>query len=172
MFIDQKIDIKQRKAFLMSEHQKLLKRRNTPLDSSNGLFRRWKNAVVTKDHVPLTWRYDLNINRNPYMIERIGVNATFNAGAILWENKYRLIVRVEGNDRKSYFAIADSDNGVDGFEFQPRPLSLPQTQDSETNVYDMRLTHHEDGYVYGLFCVTQSLSMASMLCILALSEAL
>jgi 4-O-beta-D-mannosyl-D-glucose phosphorylase len=102
--------------------------------------------------VPLAWRYDFNPETNPFMMERLGINATFNAGAMLWNGKYIVVVRVEGNDRKSFFAIAESPNGVDNFRFWPRPVVLPQTDEPDTNVYDMRLTQHEDGWVYGLFC--------------------
>ena len=104
------------------------------------------------DTCPLHWRYDLNPATNPYMMERIGVNAAFNAGAIKWEGKYVLVVRVEGADRKSFFAVAESPNGVDNFRFWDEPVTLPETDDPDTNVYDMRLTRHEDGWIYGLFC--------------------
>lgn len=152
MHIDQKVNVKQRLALLTANHRELLQRTNAPSPENNGVYRRWNHPVITRDHVPLSWRYDLNIDTNPYMMERIGVNATFNSGAMLWEGKYLLMVRVEGNDRKSYFAIAESENGVDRFTFRPRPVVLPQTELPDTNVYDMRLTTHEDGYIYGLFC--------------------
>jgi 4-O-beta-D-mannosyl-D-glucose phosphorylase len=143
----------QRLARLRGEHEALLAQPNEPVETAgNGIFERWKRPVVTRDHVPLHWRYDFDRGRNPHLLERIGVNGCFNAGALLWQGRYLLVLRVEGNDRKSYFAIAESDRGVDGFRFRPRPLRLPETGDPDTNVYDMRLTAHEDGWIYGLFC--------------------
>ena len=118
----------------------------------NGIFERWKHPVITRDHVPLDWRYDLNPATNPHLMERIGVNSTFNSGAMLWNDRYVLVLRVEGNDRKSFFAVAESESGVDRFKFWPRPVTLPQTAEPDTSVYDMRLTRHEDGLIYGLFC--------------------
>lgn len=118
----------------------------------NGVYRRFAHPVITAAHVPLDWRYDFDESSNPLGLERLGVNATFNAGAILMDGKYCVVVRVEGNDRKSFFAVAESDNGIDGFRFWDRPVVLPQTNEADTNVYDMRLTRHEDGYIYGLFC--------------------
>lgn len=146
------IDARARLQALRAEHQALITRRNAPAGLSNGIYQRWVHPVVTADHVPLDWRYDLNPATNPFMMERLGINVTFNAGAIFWQGKYCVAVRVEGNDRKSFFAIAESDNGVDGFRFWPRPVVLPQTEVPDTNVYDMRLTQHEDGWIYGLFC--------------------
>lgn len=137
---------------LRMQHERLLSEVNTPLDMPNGIFMRYKNPVVTAAHVPLEWRYDLNSATNPHCLERIGVNACMNAGAIKWNGKYLLMVRVEGYDRKSYFAIAESPNGVDHFRFWERPVCLPDTYPEETNVYDMRLTAHEDGWIYGIFC--------------------
>lgn len=119
---------------------------------SNGVFERYKNPILTRDHIPLEWRYDLNSESNPLMMERIGVNAVFNSGAIKWNGKYILVVRVEGCDRKSYFAVAESPNGVDHFKFWDRPITLPQRESPDINVYDMRLTQHEDGWIYGIFC--------------------
>ncbi|MBP2159839.1 MULTISPECIES: glycosidase [Asticcacaulis] len=149
-------DAVNRLAGLKTAHDALLARPNAPLAHDNGIYSRYGNPVVTAAHVPLEWRYDLNPETNPFMMERLGVNATFNAGAILWPNngdgKYLVVVRVEGNDRKSFFAIAQSPNGVDNFRFWPRPVVLPQTDEPDTNVYDMRLTQHEDGWIYGLFC--------------------
>lgn len=132
--------------------EQLLNQPNKKEENGNGLFDRYVNPVLTAEHVPLEWRYDLDPLTNPYGLERIGVNATFNAGAMKWQGKYVLMVRVEGADRKSYFALAESPNGIDHFRFVGKPLLLPEPEGEETNVYDMRLTHHEDGYVYGIFC--------------------
>jgi len=137
---------------LQAHQEALLSRPNEIAPFGNGIFDRWQNPIITPDHVPLNWRYDLNPGTNPYMMERIGVNATFNSGAIMFNGKYVLVVRIEGNDRKSYFAVAESGNGVDGFRFWPNPITMPETESPDTNVYDMRLTRHEDGYIYGLFC--------------------
>lgn len=138
---------------LVRRHNTLITRRNA-IDSSwyNGWYDRWKNPVVTAEHVPLAWRYDLNQQTNPRLLERLGINAAFNAGAMAWGNGVVLCVRVEGADRKSFFAIAESRNGVDGFRFWDEPVVLPETDDPDTNVYDMRLVRHEDGWIYGLFC--------------------
>jgi 4-O-beta-D-mannosyl-D-glucose phosphorylase len=133
-------------------HQKLISRKNEKTDSGNGIYDRYAFPIVTNDHTPLFWRYDLNEETNPCLLERIGVNATFNAGAIKIWGKYLLVVRVEGNDRKSFFAIAESPTGIDNFTFWDYPVTLPQTEDPDTNVYDMRLTAHEDGWIYGVFC--------------------
>ena len=137
---------------LMDAHNTLLARPNVPVAAGNGIYHRWLHPIVTADHVPLSWRYDFNPKTNPFMQERLGINATFNAGAMKWQEKFIVVVRVEGNDRKSFFAIAESENGVDGFRFWPKPVILPQTEDPDTNVYDMRLTQHADGWIYGLFC--------------------
>lgn len=137
---------------LQKQQELLLSAKNVPLDTSNGIVTRYKNPVVTAAHVPIEWRYDLNPETNPYCLERIGVNTCMNAGAIKWNGKYLLMVRVEGYDRKSYFAIAESPNGVDNFRFWERPVNLPDIDPEETNVYDMRLTAHEDGWIYGIFC--------------------
>lgn len=141
-----------RRARLQRDFEALLAQPNAPTGRGNGIFERWQHPILTRDHVPLTWRYDLDPRMNPRLIERIGVNATFNAGAILWQDRCLLVVRVEGKDRKSWFAIAESETGVDGFRFRARPLALTETGDPDTNVYDMRLTRHEDGWIYGLFC--------------------
>lgn len=146
------IEFHERLALLSREHESLLSRNNTVEIPGNGIYNRWKHPVITREHIPLDWRYDLNPETNPFLLERIGVNATFNSGAILWNDRYILLVRVEGNDRKSYFAVAESESGVDHFKFWPRPVSLPETGEPDTNVYDMRLTRHEDGRIYGLFC--------------------
>ncbi|MGQ1945639.1 glycoside hydrolase family 130 protein [Geofilum sp. OHC36d9] len=135
-----------------AEYEKLLQEKNEALFSTNGIYSRYKNPILTRNHVPLHWRFDLNPETNPNFMERIGYNAVFNSGAIKWNDKYLLVVRVEGNDRKSFFAIAESPNGVDNFRFRERPITLPQTEEPDTNVYDMRLTKHDDGYVYGIFC--------------------
>jgi 4-O-beta-D-mannosyl-D-glucose phosphorylase len=118
----------------------------------NGLVRRYKYPVLTAAHVPIEWRYDCNETTNPFLMERFGINAVFNAGAMFWNGKYILAARVEGYDRKSFFAIAQSDNGIDGFTFWDTPVLLPETEEPDTNVYDMRLVQHEDGWIYGLFC--------------------
>lgn len=143
---------KQRLHALQQQHETLLQRQNTPLEDTNGIVRRYTFPVVTNGHIPLEWRYDLNPATNPFCLERIGVNACMNSGAIKWNGKYLLMVRVEGWDRKSFFAIAESPNGVDNFRFRERPVDLPDIDPAETNVYDMRLTAHEDGWIYGIFC--------------------
>ncbi|WP_444106379.1 glycoside hydrolase family 130 protein [Bacteroides sp.] len=137
---------------LKKEHESLISRKNKMIFSENGIFERYKYPILTAAHTPLEWRYDLNPETNPYLMERIGVNATMNSGAIKWNGKYLMIVRVEGNDRKSFFAIAESPNGIDNFRFWEYPIELPDTDPSETNIYDMRLTAHEDGWIYGIFC--------------------
>ena len=137
---------------LKKEHESLISRKNKMIFSENGIFERYKYPILTAAHTPLEWRYDLNPETNPYLMERIGVNATMNSGAIKWNGKYLMIVRVEGNDRKSFFAIAESPNGIDNFRFWGYPIHLPDTAPSETNVYDIRLTAHEDGWIYGIFC--------------------
>lgn len=142
-----------RKKALEKEHKSLIEQKNEPLQiAGNGIYERYKNPVVTAAHTPLNWRFDFNEATNPFLQERIGVNAAFNAGAMKWNGKYLLAVRVEGIDRKSFFAIAESPNGIDNFQFWEKPCVIPQTEDPDTNVYDMRLIHHEDGWVYGIFC--------------------
>lgn len=141
-----------RKATIEQEHETLVTRPNEAAFSTNGIYNRHKNPILTRDHIPLTWRYDFNPETNPFFMERIGFNATFNAGAMKWNGKYILAVRVEGNDRKSFFAIAESPNGIDNFRFWDKPITLPETDEPDTNVYDMRLTQHDDGYIYGVFC--------------------
>ena len=143
---------KNRLHILKKEHESLISRKNKMIFSENGIFERYKYPILTAAHTPLEWRYDLNPETNPYLMERIGVNATMNSGAIKWNGKYLIIVRVEGNDRKSFFAIAESPNGIDNFRFWEYPIHLPDTDPSETNVYDIRLTAHEDGWIYGIFC--------------------
>lgn len=137
---------------LKKAHELHITRVNRKVLSSNGIYERYENPILTAAHVPLDWRYDFNPATNPYMMERIGVNAVFNAGAIKMNGKYLVVARVEGVDRKSFFAVAESDNGVDGFRFRERPIVLPQTEQPDVNVYDMRLTLHEDGWIYGIFC--------------------
>lgn len=136
----------------LAKYNNLITRKNTISEDYNGVYTRWANPVLTKDHAPLHWKYDLNPETNPYFMERLGINAVFNAGAIELDNKFYVVARVEGYDRKSFFAVAESDNGVDGFKFWDYPVLLPDTEENETNVYDMRLTQHEDGYIYGVFC--------------------
>ena len=138
---------------LRAQHDELIARRNTPAEPGNGIYERWRDPVLTAGHAPLHWRYDLDRRTNPFAMERLGVNAVFNAGAVKRDGKYLLIARVEGDDRKSFFAVAESDAGVDGFRFRDLPVDLPETDDPATNVYDMRITLHEDGFYYGLFCV-------------------
>lgn len=142
-----------RKVALEKEYKTLTEQKNEPQNTvGNGIYQRYKNPVVTAAHVPLNWRFDLNEETNPFLQERIGINAAFNAGAIKWNGKYLLAVRVEGIDRKSFFAIAESPNGIDNFKFWDKPCVIPQTEEPDTNVYDMRLINHEDGWVYGIFC--------------------
>ncbi|KAA6335137.1 4-O-beta-D-mannosyl-D-glucose phosphorylase [termite gut metagenome] len=142
----------QRKEAVTAEYEKLIALRNEVLLPGNGIFERHKNPVLTANHAPVFWRYDLSPETNSYFMERFGINGTFNAGAIKWNGKYILAVRVEGNDRKSFFAIAESPNGIDNFRFWDYPITMPETDVPDTNVYDMRLTAHEDGWIYGVFC--------------------
>lgn len=137
---------------LRVQQEALLTLKNKKKDSGNGIFDRFTYPIITAKHAPLNWRYDFNEETNPYLMERIGVNATLNAGALKWKGKYILVVRVEGADRKSFFAVAESPNGIDNFRFWDEPITLPETENPDTNVYDMRLTAHEDGWVYGIFC--------------------
>ncbi len=145
-------NFKMRLAKLREEHEALITRRNYKAGTGNGIFDRYAYPVLTGAHAPLEWRYDLNPASNPYLMERFGINAAFNAGAMKFNGKYILAVRVEGYDRKSFFAIAESPNGIDNFRFWDYPVNMPETEDPDTNVYDMRLTRHEDGWIYGLFC--------------------
>lgn len=142
----------ERLAQLQEAHDRLLRRPNVKADLGNGLFDRYQYPIVTAAHTPLFWRYDLNPQTNPFLMERFGINATFNAGAIKVEDKYLLILRVEGLDRKSFFAVAESPNGIDQFQFWEYPITMPETDEPEVNVYDMRVVQHEDGWIYGLFC--------------------
>ncbi len=141
-----------RLAMLEAGHRALVEQPNEPVLPGNGIYVRYKNPVVTAAHAPLSWRYDLNPETNPYLMERMGINAAFNSGAIKLQDRYCLVVRVEGMDRKSFFAVAESPNGIDSFRFAEYPVELPQTDNPDVNVYDMRLTAHEDGWIYGLFC--------------------
>ncbi|MDK2965050.1 glycosidase [Lacrimispora sp.] len=136
----------------LNKQEKILNRKNEKTDLYNGIYDRYKNPVLTREHIPLTWRYDLNPETNPYFMERLGVNAVMNSGAIELNGKYYLVARIEGNDRKSFFGVAESDSGIDGFRFWDYPILLDDVCPEETNVYDMRLTKHEDGYIYGVFC--------------------
>ena len=135
-------DFSDRLAMLETEHHALVARPNRPVFPGNGIFVRYENPVVTASHAPLSWRYDLDPATNPFLMERMGINAAFNAGAILHEGKYVLVVRVEGADRKSFFAVAESPNGVENFKFRDYPVELPQTENPDVNVYDMRLTSY------------------------------
>ncbi len=137
---------------LFREHQKLITRKNMRAKSGNGLYDRYANPVLTAEHTPLFWRYDFDYQSNPHLMERIGVNATFNAGAMEYEGKYLVLARVEGADRKSFLAVAESPNGVDNFRFWDYPIVMPETGEPDTNVYDIRVVRHEDGWIYGLFC--------------------
>jgi 4-O-beta-D-mannosyl-D-glucose phosphorylase len=137
---------------LQTAHHDLLHRPNQPEALGNGVYTRYAHPVLTAAHAPLAWRYDLNPATNPFLMERIGVNGVFNAGAIKWQGRYLVVARVEGADRKSFFAVAESPNGIDNFRFWDHPVTMPETDEPETNVYDIRLVAHEDGWVYGLFC--------------------
>lgn len=137
---------------LNEQYEKLIAQPNPKVEPGNGIYWRHEFPVVTNAHAPLYWRYDLNPESNPFLMERIGVNAAFNAGAIKLNGKYYLMVRVEGVDRKSFFAVAESDRPTEGFRFWDYPVLLPETEDPDINVYDMRLVQHEDGWIYGLFC--------------------
>lgn len=143
---DNRLDI------LTKEYDELISRENEKILPGNGVFERYKYPILTADHPPLEWRYDFNPETNPYLMERFGINAVFNAGAIKFNGKYLIMARVEGHDRKSFFAIAESPNGIDNFRFWEYPVQLPDLYPEETNVYDMRLTKHEDGWIYGIFC--------------------
>jgi len=137
---------------VQAAYEALVSRKNELILPGNGIYERYRYPVVTAAHTPVFWRYDLNEATNPYFMERFGINGTFNAGAIKWQGKYLLILRVEGNDRKSFFAIAESPNGTDNFRFWDFPVVIPETDNPDANIYDMRLTAHEDGWIYGIFC--------------------
>ncbi|MGY2573040.1 glycosidase [Vibrio diazotrophicus] len=142
----------ERLSLLKSEFKNNTEYKNAPVKPGNGLFYRYEKPVLTAQHAPLAWRYDLNSETNPFLMERLGINAVLNPGAIELNGKFYLVARVEGYDRKSFFAVAESANGIDGFEFWEKPCVIPETDNPDTNVYDMRLVKHEDGYIYGLFC--------------------
>nr|WP_199076790.1 glycosidase [Pedobacter sp. ASV19] len=137
---------------LYDSYEGLIALDNEMIEGSNGVFNRYKNPVLTAAHAPLNWRYDFRSESNPNLLERIAINAAFNAGAIKFNGKYILVVRVEAADRKSFFAVAESPNGIDHFRFWDAPVVLPETEEPDTNVYDMRIVAHEDGWMYGLFC--------------------
>ena len=137
---------------LTGQHQALIAVKNEMQTDSNGVYNRYKHPVLTARHTPLFWRYDLNRDSNPHLMERFGINAVLNAGAIKWNGKYIVVARVEGVDRKSFFAVAESDNGIDNFRFWDYPVRMPETNVPDTNTYDMRLVEHDDGWIYGLFC--------------------
>lgn len=147
------INFNERLKQIRAEHEALITRKNDPIESGyNGIYHKYRYPILTGAHAPLEWRYDLNPVTNPFLMERIGINAAFNAGAIKLNGKYLVMARVEGNDRKSFFAVAESPNGVDNFRFWEYPIVMPETDEPDTNVYDMRLTQHDDGYIYGVFC--------------------
>ena len=141
-----------RKKEVLENHRKVTERVNRKKASINGIFNRYEYPALMREDIPLNWRFDYSYESNPMFLERIRVNAVMNAGAIYIDGKYVLVARIEGNDRKSFFAVAESENGVDGFKFREKPIELPRISEEETNVYDMRLTQHEDGWIYGLFC--------------------
>ena len=142
----------ERRKALQSEYDALLTKKNEKEKLGNGIFSRYKNPILTNKHIPLFWKYDFNKEANPFLIERFGINAVLNSGAIKWKGKYLLMTRVEGVNRKSFFAIAESPNGIDNFKFWDYPVVIPETNIPETNIYDIRLVKHEDGWIYGTFC--------------------
>ncbi len=145
-------EFKEKTSLLFREHEALVTRKNARVPSGNGIFDRYQYPVVTAEHAPVFWRYDLDRSANPFLMERMGINAAFNSGAIELNGRIALVVRVEGVDRKSFFAVAESKTGIDGFRFRDYPILMPETEDPDINVYDMRLVKHEDGWIYGLFC--------------------
>lgn len=146
---------------LQTRHESLLNTPNEEEEDYNGIYTRYKNPVLTAAHTPIIWRYDLNPTTNPHLMQRFGINAVFNSGAIGLNGKYYLVARVEGYDRKSFFAVAESINGIQGFKFWDYPVVMPPADGNETNIYDIRLTHHEDGWIYGLFCAERKDPQAS-----------
>ena len=146
------MDYELRKKQLIERHEALLTQKNEPVEWGNDIYERYERPILTAEHTPLEWRYDFDREDNPYLMQRIMINAVMNAGAIRLDGRYLLVCRVEGADRKSFFAVAESPNGVDGFRFWPEPITMPETLLPATNVYDMRLTQHEDGWIYGVFC--------------------
>ena len=145
-------DFEQRAKMLRQKHEQLLSRKNEPLEDGNGIYEKYRYPILTAEHTPLEWRYDFCEKDNPYLMQRLMMNAVLNAGAIKLDGRYLLVCRVEGADRKSFFAVAESANGIDGWRFWPEPITMPDTLVVATNVYDMRLTLHEDGWIYGVFC--------------------
>lgn len=145
-------DFEQRVKMLRQKHEQLLSRKNEPLEDGNGIYEKYRYPILTAEHTPLEWRYDFCEKDNPYLMQRLMMNAVINAGAIKLDGRYLLVCRVEGADRKSFFAVAESANGIDGWRFWPEPITMPDTLVVATNVYDMRLTLHEDGWIYGVFC--------------------
>lgn len=148
--ISQEFDARLRQ--LQADYKETITQKNLPQETDNGIYIKYKNPVVTRHHVPVEWRYDLNPDTNPFLMERLGINSVFNPGAIKMGDSYLLICRVEGTDRKSFFGVAESKSPTEGFTFWNEPMVMPETKDPDINVYDMRLTQHEDGWVYGLFC--------------------
>lgn len=146
------IEFEKRRQSLQQAHNKLISRQNKIEELGNGVYERYQYPVLTAQHAPLNWRYDFNPATNPFFMERFGINAVMNAGAIKFNGKYIVVARVEGVDRKSFFAVAESDNGIDNFRFWDRPVTMPETDNPSTNIYDMRVVQHEDGWIYGLFC--------------------
>lgn len=142
----------ERKREIFDDYERLVTRPNAATDRTNGVVQRWRHPVLTADHAPPFWRYDFDPSTNPSLMERMGINAAFNPGAMELDGRFILMVRVEGADRKSFLAVAESPNGVDNFRFWDRPVVMPETEDPDINVYDMRLVAHEDGHIYGLFC--------------------
>jgi 4-O-beta-D-mannosyl-D-glucose phosphorylase len=145
-----KFDNEVKKLFELNES--VIMRRNEKLEHGNGIYDRYKYPILTSEHAPVFWRYDLDYTSNPNLIQVFGINGTFNSGAILFNKRYLMVVRVEGWDRKSFFAVAESPNGTDQWRFWDYPINLPDIDKNETNVYDMRLTYHQDGWIYGIFC--------------------
>ena len=148
----ERVDFEYRLELLTNQQEELLVNMNEPAGLGNTLVQRYVNPVVTAAHTPIFWRYDLNYDTNPHLLERLPINSVFNCGAMEFEDKFILAARVEGADRKSFFAIAESYNGIDGFRFWDYPILMPETDVPDVNVYDMRLVRHEDGWIYGLFC--------------------
>jgi 4-O-beta-D-mannosyl-D-glucose phosphorylase len=150
-----------RRQALQQAYDALIEQPNNAVSPGNGIYSRYQYPVLTAMHTPLTWRYDFRESQNPYLMERFGINGVFNAGAIKLNGKYLLVARVEGMDRKSFFAVAESDNGIDHFRFHAAPIVMPETPDPDTNIYDMRVVQHEDGWIYGLFCTERRDAAAS-----------
>ncbi len=145
-------EFEKKAALLRAHHEELLSRTNTPKPWGNGIYEKYEHPILTAEHTPLEWRYDFDETSNPFLMQRLMMNATLNSGAMKWQGKYLLVVRVEGADRKSFFAVAESPNGIDNFRFWEEPITMPEDVVPATNIYDMRLTAHEDGWIYGLFC--------------------